>query len=74
MKQAFLNITVHAADTDVHRFLLPSSDGLKVLQFVVVPFGKKASPFLLNASVQYHLNKCVETPTVKKTPEKQPLR
>lgn len=56
ISKAFLQIKVRPEDRDVHRYLRRGADGvLRVLRFERVPFGNKASPFLLNATVHHHL-------------------
>ena len=56
--KAFLQIGLHESDRDVHRFLLPSSDGSpRVMRFNRVTFGVASSPFLLNATIAHHLSK-----------------
>ena len=56
IQKAFLQIRVRAQDQDVHRFLLKSDDATRVMRFDRVPFGNRASPFLLNATVRHHLS------------------
>ncbi|XP_064102656.1 uncharacterized protein LOC135212813 [Macrobrachium nipponense] len=55
--KAFLQIQVRREDRDVHRFLLKKNDIVKHFRFVRVPFGNKSSPFLLNATLKFHLKK-----------------
>lgn len=55
--KAFLQIGLHREDQDVHRFLLESEGSVQAFKFVRVTFGNKASPFLLNGAVKYHLSK-----------------
>ena len=50
--KAFLQVAVHAADRDAHRFLW----GDKIMRFTRVPFGNRASPFLLCATIRHHLS------------------
>ena len=58
--KAFLNISVAVEDRDFLRFLWVDDDGnLVVYRYTRVPFGTGPSPFLLNATVRYHLEKCV---------------
>ena len=42
-------------DCDVHRFLRQVGDKVQVWRFTRVPFSNKSSPFLLNATIQHHL-------------------
>ena len=66
--KAFLQIEVDPDDRDVHRFLLIEIvDGKKVvrhMRFVRLPFGNRSAPFLLNATVRYHLAHYNATKTV----------
>ena len=60
IKKAFLNVGV-AEDRDVLRFLWVDSleeenSGLMLYQFCRVVFGVNASPFLLNATLKYHIS------------------
>ena len=50
--KAFLQVSVHPADRDVHRFLWKE----RVMRFTRVPFGNRASPFLLCATIRHHLS------------------
>ena len=56
ISKAFLQINVNKFDRDVHRFFLDSDEGLRHMRFVRLPFGNTASPWLLNATIKYHLN------------------
>ncbi len=56
IQKAFLQIRVRQEDRDVHRFLWNDEDKTRVMRFDHVPFGNKASPFLLNATTKYHLS------------------
>lgn len=62
--KAFLQIRIHMPDQDVHRFLWNYDGKTRVMRFDRVPFGNKASPFLLNATIQHHLSKFTETKAV----------
>ncbi|XP_065206647.1 uncharacterized protein LOC135836015 [Planococcus citri] len=62
IEKAFHQLIIHALDRDFVRFLwlhdykLPASGkNLRILRFLCVVFGIIASPFLLNATVRYHL-------------------
>ena len=60
VEKAFLMVQVHVRDRDVLRFLWvtdPFKDplGIKVFRFKRVTFGVTASPFLLNATLHYHI-------------------
>ena len=57
IQKAFLQIRVRREDQDVHRFLMKDGNGgTRVMRFDRVPFGNRASPFLLNATVRHHLS------------------
>jgi hypothetical protein len=60
VEKAFLMISIHKNDRDVLRFLWvkdPHKDPIEiqVLRFKRVAFGITASPFLLNATMRYHI-------------------
>lgn len=55
--KAFLQISVHNQDRDVHRFLLQKENDVRHMRFTRVVFGNTASPFLLNATIKTHLSK-----------------
>ena len=57
IQKAFLQIAVRTEDRDVHRFLLELDGKIRVMRFTRVPFGNRCSPFLLNATIKYHLKK-----------------
>lgn len=53
----FLQISVHSAGKDVQKFLLIDKDGsVRHMRFRRVPFGNTASPFLLHATIKFHLS------------------
>lgn len=60
IEKAFLQVSLRPSDRDSARLLWPAdpfhSDIPEVLRFRRVTFGVKASPFLLGATVTYHLN------------------
>nr|XP_027223346.1 uncharacterized protein LOC113815482 [Penaeus vannamei] len=62
--KAFLQICVRPEDRDVHRFLWECKDSIRMLRFVRVPFGNTSSPFLLNATIKYHLQSYPDTEVV----------
>ncbi|XP_069994246.1 uncharacterized protein [Penaeus vannamei] len=63
--KAFLQICVQPEDRDVHRFLWKCKDSIRMTRFVRVPFGNTSSPFLLNATIKYHLQSYPDTEVVK---------
>ena len=54
--KAFLQIYVNEIDCNVHRFLLFLDGKLTHCRLKRVPFGNTSSPFLLNATIKYHLS------------------
>ena len=63
--KAFLQVGVREQDQNVHRFFLDDQGVTKIMRFTRVPFGNSASPFLLNATIKFHLKKYDSTdPTV----------
>ena len=67
--KAFLQIGVQRPDQDVHRFLWQCGTVVRVMRFVRVPFGNTSSPFLLNATLQHHLNTYPDSVTVRELKE-----
>lgn len=66
LEKAFLQVSVFESDRDVLRFLWVDDVSkehpeLRVLRFTRVVFGVAASPFLLNATLKYHLEKYAAT-------------
>lgn len=55
IEKAFLQITVKEEDRDSFRFVFNVNGEEKHLRFTRVPFGVEASPFLLGATLQHHL-------------------
>ena len=63
--KAFLQVGIQESDQDVHRFLWDDKGVTRIMKFTRVPFGNSASPFLLNATIKFHLSKYdKEDPTV----------
>ena len=62
--KAFLQIVVTESDQDVHRFLWDDQGAIRVMKFLRVPFGILCSPFLLNATIRYHLSTYPGSPTI----------
>ena len=61
IQKAFLQICLQPEDKDVHRFLLFSNGTERIMRFTRVTFGVNCSPFLLNATIKWHLNQYPET-------------
>jgi hypothetical protein len=62
IEKAFHQVGLNELDRDFTRFLWvkdpaapPTGDNLRVFRFTRVPFGMKSSPFLLDATIGYHL-------------------
>jgi hypothetical protein len=51
-----LQVEVKRDVQDVHRFLWDINGKIRIMRFLRVPFGNKCSPFLLNATIKYHLS------------------
>ena len=62
--KAFLQVAVKPQDRDVHRFLWNDHGTVRHMRFTRVPFGNKASPFLLMATIKNHLKKQPESHVV----------
>ena len=56
LKKAFLQIGIKEEDRDLFRFLFNINGREEHLQFVRVPFGAEAIPFMLRATLQHHFN------------------
>ena len=54
--KAFLQVGIHPADRDVHRFIWDDQGVTRIMRFTRVPFGNKASPYLLCATIKHHLS------------------
>ena len=67
--KAFLQVKVCSKDQDVHRFLWNCGNKVRVMKFLRVPFGNKASPFLLNATIKYHLSKFSDSRVIEELKE-----
>ena len=66
LEKAFLMVSVDEADRDVLRFIWVDDTSkdppdLRVYRFIRVVFGVSSSPFLLNATIRFHLEKYLET-------------
>lgn len=60
ISKAFLQMKLTDCDKDVHRFIWDVNGRLREMRFERVTFGIVSSPFLLNATIQYHLSKYEE--------------
>ena len=69
IEKAFLQIGVKKDDCDVHRFLWDVDGTTKMMRFARVPFGNCSSPFILNATVQFHLSGFPESRVVEELKE-----
>ena len=66
LEKTFLMVAVDEADRDVLRFIwvddaFKDSPDLRIYRFTRVVFGVSASPFLLNATIQMHLERYLDT-------------
>ena len=66
LEKAFLMVSIEDADRDVLRFIWvddfsKESPELRIYRFTRVVFGVSSSPFLLNATIRFHLEKSLET-------------
>lgn len=69
IKKAFLQISLHESDRDFLRFLWTDSQGnIKVFQHRRVVFGISSSPFLLGASLEYHLTRMLQNSDLASQP------
>ncbi|MFH4984757.1 hypothetical protein AB6A40_011466, partial [Gnathostoma spinigerum] len=64
VEKTFLQLGLHTDQRDAVRFiwvrdvkLAAESNNLRIFRFARVPFGVISSPFLLNATIRYHLDK-----------------
>ncbi|GBN52833.1 hypothetical protein AVEN_40770-1 [Araneus ventricosus] len=71
VKQAFLQIRLRTEDRDVLRFLWWENTGcseIRIYRHCRVVFGVSSSPFLLNATISYHLEReKFQTESLRKT-------
>lgn len=63
--KAFLQIELREEDQDVHRFLLNKNNQVRHMKFTRVTFGNTSSPFLLNATLKFHLSGFEEDRTIQ---------
>ena len=63
--KAFLQIELNKCDQDTQRFLWDVNGQIRTMRFERVIFGNTSSPFLLNATLKFHLSKFERTRTVK---------
>ena len=57
VQKAFLQVGVDPQDRDAHRFLWDDNGTTRIMRFARVPFGNRGSPFLLMATIRYHLTR-----------------
>ena len=62
--KAFLQIRLSREDQDAHRFLWARGDRTRVMRSQRVIFGVNCSPFLLNATIRYHLSRYPDSPVI----------
>ena len=67
--KAFLQVAVQQEDCDVHRFLWDDAGTIRVMRFLRVPFGNCSSPFLLNATIAFHLTQQDDSEAVRELGE-----
>ncbi|KAJ8968554.1 hypothetical protein NQ317_001752 [Molorchus minor] len=61
IKKAFLQIGLHERDRDFLKFIWVDEKGQEIIfRHRRVVFGVNCSPFLLGATIDYHLKKCLE--------------
>ena len=60
IKRAFHQIRLRAEDRDAHRFLWRQDGRLRVMRFERVTMGVACSPFLMNATIRYHVSQYAE--------------
>ena len=65
LTKAFLQIKLQRKDQDVHRFFWDDKGSVRIMRFLRVTFGNKASPFLLNATIRHHLSKYASSVVIK---------
>ncbi|XP_005097005.1 uncharacterized protein LOC101851945 [Aplysia californica] len=69
IQKAFLQIKLNKEDQNVHRFLWDVNNQIRVMRFDRVIFGNACSPFLLNATLRFHLEKFADSRTVRELRE-----
>ena len=57
IQKAFLQIGLKEEDRDAFRFLFNINNQEQHFRFTRVPFGAEASPFMLGATINYHLDR-----------------
>lgn len=65
IKKAFLQIKLNKADQDVHRFVWDVNGMTRHMRFERVTFGVNCSPFLLNATIKYHLDQFEDSKIIR---------
>ena len=56
IQKVFLQVGIHDEDRDAFRFLFNLNGNEEHLRFRRVPFGVEASPFMLGATIEHHLD------------------
>ena len=56
IRKAFLPVGIKEEDRDAFRFLFTLHGKEEHLRFARVPFGAEASPFILGATLRYHID------------------
>ena len=56
LQKAFLQIGIAKEDRDAFRFLFNINNKEEHLRFARIPFGAEASPFILGATLRYHID------------------
>ena len=67
--KAFHQVRLTSRDRDAHRFLWQKGDLTRTMRFERVTMGVACSPFLLNATIRYHLSLYPETPVLTELKE-----
>ena len=67
--KAFLQIRLSREDQDAHRFLWSCEGRTRLMRAQRVIFGVCSSPYLLNATIQYHLSRYPDSPLMEEMRE-----
>ena len=63
--KAFLQIEIHPEDRDLLRLLWKREDKVYIYRFARLPFGLTCSPFILAATIKYHLQNSNLSPSIQ---------